>query len=215
MTLCECARNIIESYDNLCARHKSEYLNFEKIVPAGSPDHLSASKWIGHRLRVEIEHPSLYAELKKQEVPAREAERVEHIEKMRAGLVAAVLAMDHMLGANWFRADPDDIAAMQACLDGLDAHQMLISANVSPPPKRILNFITQRVKLDGYLGDSITNVCGCAEVIEDGHQLCYFHRQHYFAYRQKANPATMLRVQQWSQRRKSPINVWATKGGAR
>jgi hypothetical protein len=92
---------------------------------------------------------------------------------------------------------------------------MLASAGSSQPTKRVLNLITQRVKLDTYLGDSITNVCGCADLIEDGHQLCHFHRQHYFAYRQKAEPATMLRVQQWSQKRKSAIDVWATKGGAR
>jgi hypothetical protein len=107
------------------------------------------------------------------------------------------------------------VAGIQACFDGLDAHQKMISAEISPHPKRVLHFIAQRVKLDGYQSDGITDICGCADVIEDGNQLCHFHRQHYFAYRQKADPATMLRVQQWASKRKSAVSVWATKGAVR
>ena len=103
----------------------------------------------------------------------------------------------------------------EACIDALDAYQVLASAGISPPPKRVLNFITQRVKLDEYLGNGITDICGCAEVVETGYHFCQFHRQHYFAYRQKANPATMLSVQQWAQKRRSPVSVWATKGAVR
>lgn len=145
--------------------------------------------------------------------PDLNPEQIELINKMISGLTAAILAMDHLLGPNWFRADPDHVAAIEACLNGLDAYQILISAKVSPPPQRILNFITQRVKLDGYLRDGITDICGCAEVIEDGFQLCHFHRQHYFAYRQKADPKTMLQVQQWAQKRRCSVSVWKTKGG--
>lgn len=155
------------------------------------------------------------AEHGEQQGSSLKPEQAELINKMIAGLTAAVLAMDHLLGPHWFRADPDHVAAIQSCLDGLDAHQMLASEGVSPPPKRILNFITQRVKLDGYLRDGITDICGCAEVIEDGFQLCHFHRQHYFAYRQKADPKTMLQVQRWALKRKCVVSVWHTKGAVR
>jgi hypothetical protein len=145
--------------------------------------------------------------------PDLKPEQMELINKMVSGLTAAILAMDHLLGPNWFRADPDHVAAIEACLNGLDAYQMLLTAGISPPPQRVLNFITQRVKLDGYLRDGITDICGCAEVIEEGGQLCHFHRQHYFAYRQKADPKTMLQVQHWAQKRRCSVSVWKTKGG--
>lgn len=175
---------------------------------------LPASEWIRHRLQAEVDASSFHTELDR---PASEpkSERDEYIEKMRAGLAAAVLTIDHLLGTNWFRADPGDVAAMQACFDGLDAYQQMTSAGISPPPKRVLNFITQRVKLDSYQGDGITDICGCADVINDGNQLCHFHRQHYFAYRQKADPKTMLLVQQWALKRKSQVSLWATKGAVR
>lgn len=162
-----------------------------------------------------MEHPVFYAEFDNRLASEQNPEQIECLKKMTTGLISAVLVIDHLLGPNWFRADPDHVAAVQACLDGLDAQQILSPAEFSHPTKRALNLVPQRVKLEGYLGDSITNVCGCAGVIEDGHQLCHFHRQHYFAYRQKANPETMLRVQQWSLKRKSAIDVWATNGGLR
>lgn len=217
LILCECATKTITALEDLCARHQSGYLNYEKTAPAGGPGKVQASEWIRYRLQAEIEHPEFYAEFEEPalQTPKSDPKQDEYIEKMRVGLTAAVLTIDHLLGPNWFRADPDDIAGIQACIEGLDAYQSLTSAGVSPPPKRILNFITQRVKLDGYQGDGITDICGCAEVIDDGGQLCHFHRQHYFAYRQKANPATMLRVQQWAQKRRFPESVWATKGAVR
>ncbi len=181
----------------------------EEKTTIRSSDHFTAPE-------VDNSHSEMEADTgHEQQSSALKLRQAEYIKKMTAGLTAAVLAMDHLLGPNWFRADPDDITAMQACLDGLDAYQMLASEESSPPPKRVLNFITQRVKLDGYLRDGITDICGCAEVIEDGGQLCHFHRQHYFAYRQKANPATMLRVQQWAQKRRIAESVWATKGAVR
>jgi len=188
------------------------YLNYEKTIPADDPGCLRASEWIRYRLQAESEHPVFYAELDRRALRP-ESGRDEYIEKMRAGLAAAVHTIDHLLGPNWFRADPDDIAGMQACFNGLDAYQMLETAGASPPAKLVLNYITQRVKMDGYLGDAITDVCGCPEQIKTGDQLCPFHRQHYFAYRQKADPATMLSVQQWAQKRRSPVSVWSTKGG--
>jgi hypothetical protein len=172
---------------------------------------MELSEWVKRRLDAEAGGIDQAANLNAQS--NLDTQRNAYIEKMRAGLSVAVLALDHLLGPHWFRADPGDIAAIQACFEGLDAYQMLTSEGISPPPKRILNFINQRVKLDGYLGDSITDVCGCADVVETGHQLCHFHRQHYFAYRQKADPATMLHVQQWAQKRRNPVSVWATKGG--
>jgi hypothetical protein len=214
LILCSCATKTISIVDDLCTRHKSGYDTYSKTLRADGAHHLPASEWIVHRLQAEIEHPAFYAELDRQESEPK-SEWGGYIEKMRAGLAAAVLAIDHLLGPNWFRADPDHVAAVQGCLDGLDAHQILTSMGIFPPPKRVLNFVTQRVKLDGYLGDGITDICGCTEVVEDGHQLCPFHRQHYFAYRQKADPATMLRVQQWTQKRRSAISVWATKGALR
>lgn len=161
-----------------------------------------------------MDPPEPYPELD-QATPEHGFQQDEYIEKMRAGLAAAILTIDHLLGPNWFRADPGDVAGIRACIDGLDAYQQMTSVGVSPAPRRVLNFITQRVKLDGYEGDGITDICGCADVIEDGNQLCPFHRQHYFAYRQNAAPATMLRVQQWALKRKSLVSVWKTKGGVR
>ena len=195
---CDCATKPITSVEDLCARHKLGFLLDRNMLSGDDSSPLEASQWIQRRLEVEAN---------------LDIQRNAYIEKMRAGLSVAVLALDHLLGSQWFRADPGDVAAIQACFEGLDAYQMLTSEGISPPPKRILNFINQRVKLDGYLGDSITDVCGCAEVIETGHQLCPFHRQHYFAYRQKADPATMLHVQQWAQKRRNPVSVWSTKGG--
>jgi len=182
-------------------------MNGEPWLPVRVP-----SKRSPLRLQAESEHPVFYAELDRRALRP-ESGRDEYIEKMRAGLAAAVHTIDHLLGPNWFRADPDDIAGMQACFNGLDAYQMLETAGASPPAKLVLNYITQRVKMDGYLGDAITDVCGCPEQIKTGDQLCPFHRQHYFAYRQKADPATMLNVQQWAQKRRSPVSVWSTKGG--
>lgn len=190
--------------EDLCARHHSDYVA-ELKASGDNPVPIHPFEWIQRRLE---------SEARPEQAPSNlDTQKDAYIEKMRAGLSVAVLALDHLLGPHWFRADPGDVAAIQACFEGLDAYQMMTSEGVSPPPKRILNFINQRVKLDGYLGDSITDVCGCAEVIETGHQLCHFHRQHYFAYRQKANPATMLHVQQWAQKRRNPVSVWATKGG--
>lgn len=212
MASCTCSLKTITSFDDLCARHKLSYLNYEKTIPADDPGCLRASEWIRYRLQAESEHPVFYAELDRRALRP-EPGRDEYIEKMRAGLAAAVHTIDHLLGPNWFRADPDDIAGMQACFNGLDAYQMLETAGASPPAKLVLNYITQRVKMDRYLGDAITDVCGCPEQIKTGDQLCPFHRQHYFAYRQKADPATMLNVQQWAQKRRSPVSVWSTKGG--
>ena len=212
MTDCDCGTKPITSAEDLCARHKSNFILDLNAKSGDNPSSLETSQWIQHRLEVEAEHPELYAE-PEQATSNLDIQRNACIEKMRAGLSVAVLALDHLLGPHWFRADPGDVAAIQSCFEGLDAYQALTSEGISPPPKRVLNFINQRVKLDGYLGDSITDVCGCAEVIETGHQLCPFHRQHYFAYRQKANPATMLHVQQWAQKRRNPVSVWATKGG--
>jgi hypothetical protein len=213
LSLCTCAVNTIVAIEDLCILHKSAYQTHEKSTPDRSAS-IPVSEWICQRLQDEIDHPESPAELDRQAVE-QSSERDEYIEKMRAGLAAAILTIDHLLGPNWFRADPGDIAGMQACFDGLDAYQQMTSAGVSPPPNRVLNFITQRVKLDGYQGDGITDICGCADVIENGNQLCHFHRQHYFAYRQKASPTTMLRVQQWAQKRKSAISVWKTKGALR
>lgn len=205
MISCECATKSINTHDDLCAHHKPGYLIYRNIISGDNLTPLDAPEWIKRRLQAEVEHP--------EQQSALDTKKGEYIEKMRVGLTTAVLALDHLLGPNWFRADPSDIAAVQVCIDGLDAYQMLTTAGISPAPKRVLNFITQRAKLDGYLEDSITDVCGCAELIESGHQLCPFHRQHYFAYRQKADPATMLRVQHWAQKRKNSVSVWATKGG--
>lgn len=212
MVSCTCSTKTIVSFDDLCARHKLSYSRYEKTIPVDDPKYLRASEWIRYRLQAESEHPAFYAELDRQ-ASRPEPMRDEYIEKMRVGLTAAVLAIDHLLGPNWFRADPDDVAAVQACFNGLDAHQMLEAAGTSPPAKIVLNHIMQRVKLDGYMGDSITDVCGCPDQIKTGDQLCPFHRQHYFAYRQRADAATMLSVQQWAQKRRSPISVWSTKGG--
>lgn len=63
-------------------------------------------------MQAEIEHPAFYAELDRQEAEPK-SELGGYIEKMRAGLAAAVLAIDHLLGPNWFRADPDHVAAVQ------------------------------------------------------------------------------------------------------
>lgn len=215
LTSCTCNTKAITAIHDLCVRHKLGYLNFEQACSAENNGHLSPAEWVKHRLQAEIEHPVFYAEFDNRLASEQNPEQIECLKKMTTGLISAVLVIDQLLGPNWFRADPDHVAAVQACLDGLDAQQVLTPAELSHPKKRALNLLPQRVKLEGYLGDSITNVCGCADVIEDGHQLCHFHRQHYFAYRQRANPATMLRVQEWSVKRKSAIDVWATSGGLR
>jgi hypothetical protein len=213
LSLCACAVNPIVAIEDLCIRHKSAYQTYKKSMPEGSVC-IPIPEWIRQRLQGELARPESYAELDRQ-TSEQSSERDEYIEKMRAGLAAAILTIDHLLGPNWFRADPGDVAGIQTCFDGLDAYQQMTSAGVSPPPNRVLNFINQRVKLDGYQGDGITDICGCADVIEDGNQLCHFHRQHYFAYRQKADPKTMLRVQQWALKRMSAISMWKTKGAVR
>lgn len=211
MNDCDCATKPIISVEDLCASHKTDFIHDLNTASADNSTPLEPSPWIRRRLEIEATNARLYAE--QEQASNLDIKRNAYIEKMRAGLSVSVLALDHLLGPHWFRADPGDVAAIQACFEGLDAYQMLISEGISPPPRRVLNFINQRVKLDAYLGDSITDVCGCAEVVETGHQLCHFHRQHYFAYRQKADPATMLHVQQWAQKRRNPVSVWTTKGG--
>ena len=88
----------------------------------------------------------------------------------------------------------------------MDTPQIMQAEIDRPEPYAELDQLTleQKSERDEYI-----------EKMRAGLAAAILHRQHYFAYRRKANPATMLRVAQWAMKRMSAVSVWKTKGAVR